>query len=111
MTGSIAAGWAVALVVLLIARDSLAAGRPLVDLDLRAGLAAGIFGFCYVPVLKRSRSRAAQRRASQRDGLDQAAGEHPAGGQDPAASGDPVSGREAASADPASGQDRRPGPG
>jgi Protein of unknown function (DUF2530) len=63
VTRIITAGWAIALVVLLIFRGSL---RP----DVRwwiwtcvAGLALGLFGLWYLPRLKRSRSRAAEGRA------------------------------------------------
>jgi hypothetical protein len=59
----ITAGWAIALVVLLVIRSRL---HP----DLRwwiwtcvAGLGLGLFGLWYLPRLKRSRARAAQARA------------------------------------------------
>ncbi len=59
MTRVITAGWAIALVVLLIGRTSL---RP----DVRwwiwtcvAGLGLGLFALWYLPRLKRARARAA----------------------------------------------------
>ncbi|MGD0607421.1 MAG: DUF2530 domain-containing protein [Streptosporangiaceae bacterium] len=64
VTRIITAGWAIALIVLLIERSSL---RP----DLRwwiwtcvAGLGLGLFALWYLPRLKRSRSRAAQGRGA-----------------------------------------------
>jgi len=62
VTGVVTAGWAIALIVLLIFRDSL---RP----DVRwwiwtcvTGLVMGGFGYWYLPRLKRSRARSAQSR-------------------------------------------------
>jgi hypothetical protein len=62
ITGIIAAGWAVALVVLLIVRDSLPAGSRWWIWTCVAGLAMGLFGLGYVPRLKRSRAGAAARK-------------------------------------------------
>ena len=59
----ITAGWAVALVVLLIVRGSLPAGQRWWIWTCVCGLAFGVFGLWYVPWLKRSRARAAARRA------------------------------------------------
>ena len=61
-----AAGWAVALVVLLIVRDSLPAGQRWWIWTCVCGLAMGLFAAWYVPRLKRSRARAAARRAEPR---------------------------------------------
>jgi len=55
----ITAGWAVALVVLLIVRGSLPAGERWWVWTCVAGLAFGIFALWYVPRLKRGRTRAA----------------------------------------------------
>jgi type VI protein secretion system component VasK len=55
----ITAGWAVALVVLLIVRGSLPAGERWWVWTCVAGLAFGIFGLWYIPRLKRGRARAA----------------------------------------------------
>jgi hypothetical protein len=54
----ITAGWAVALVVLLIVRGSLPAGERWWIWTCVAGLAFGIFAMWYVPRLKRGRTRA-----------------------------------------------------
>jgi len=56
----ITAGWAVALVVLLIVRGSLPAGQRWWVWTCVAGLAFGLFGLWYVPRLQRGRTRAAQ---------------------------------------------------
>ena len=58
----ITAGWAVALVVMLIIRGSLPAGQRWWVWTCVAGLAFGLFGLWYVPRLKRGRSRAAASR-------------------------------------------------
>jgi len=55
----ITAGWAIALVVLLIVRGSLPAGERWWVWTCAAGLAFGIFGLWYVPRLQRARARAA----------------------------------------------------
>lgn len=56
-----------ALVVLLIARDSLP-GRDRWWIWVAAfGTFMGLFGLAYVPHLKRSRERAVQRRSRQRE--------------------------------------------
>jgi hypothetical protein len=58
----ITAGWAIALIVLLIVRSSLApADRWWIWVTV-AGLGAGLFGLAWVPYLKRSRARSAARR-------------------------------------------------
>lgn len=66
ITGVITAGWAVCLIVLLIAGDRLAAADRWWVWVAVAGCAIGAFGLAYVPWLKRSRSRAAARRALRR---------------------------------------------
>jgi uncharacterized protein DUF2530 len=67
VTGTITAGWAVALIVLLIVRDSLPAGARWWLWTCVAGLVMGLFGLWYVPHLQRGRARAAARRAAQSD--------------------------------------------
>jgi hypothetical protein len=62
ITAVITAGWLVALIVLLIIRDQLAAVDRWWIWVAVAGTALGLFGLAYVPYLKRSRNRAAQRR-------------------------------------------------
>jgi hypothetical protein len=64
VTASITAGWAVALIVLVIVRGSLPAGASWWIWTCVTGLAMGLFGLWYVPRLKRGRSRAAARRAA-----------------------------------------------
>jgi hypothetical protein len=66
ITGVISAGWAVALVVLLILRDDLAPASRWWIWTCAVGLGLGLFGFFYVPRLKRARDRAARRRAGRR---------------------------------------------
>ena len=61
------AGWAVALVVLLIVRDKLPAGSRWWVWACVTGLAMGLFALWYVPRLKRRRARAAARRAAAED--------------------------------------------
>ena len=58
------AGWAVALIVLLIIRGSLPADARWGIWTCATGLVMGLFGLWYVPRLKRSRARAAARRAA-----------------------------------------------
>ncbi len=65
VTGVITAGWAVALIVLLIVYSDLPPGARWWIWTCVAGFAMGLFGLWYVPRLKRSRDRAAQRRQSQ----------------------------------------------
>jgi hypothetical protein len=60
VTGVIAAGWAVALVVLAIARDALPPGSRWWVWTCAAGFGMGLFGLWYVPMLKRRRTRAAR---------------------------------------------------
>lgn len=68
VTAVITGAWAVALVVLLIARDALPAGSRWWLWTCAAGLVMGLFGLWYVPVLKRGRARAgAARQVSASD--------------------------------------------
>ena len=62
------AGWAVALVVLLIVRGSLPPGQRWGIWAWACGVAFGLFALGYVPRLKRGRARAADKR-----GTDQSA--------------------------------------
>ena len=57
------AGWAVALVVLLIVQGSLPPGQRWWIWTCVCGIAFGLFASWYVPRLKRGRARAAARRA------------------------------------------------
>jgi hypothetical protein len=58
----ITAGWAVALIVMLIVRNSLAPADQWWFWVPVAGFVTGLFGLAWVPYLKRSRARAAERR-------------------------------------------------
>jgi type VI protein secretion system component VasK len=58
VTGTVTAGWAVALIVLLVVRGDLPAGARWWVWTCVAGLVMGLFGLWYVPRLKRSRARA-----------------------------------------------------
>jgi hypothetical protein len=60
VTGVITAGWAVALVVLLIIRGSLRADLRWWIWTCVAGLALGLFGLWYLPRLKHARTRSAR---------------------------------------------------
>ena len=73
VTAVITACWAVALAVLLIVHADIAPRERWWIWTAVAGLVMGVFGLLYVPHLKRSRARAAQRRAG-RDGGKAAAG-------------------------------------
>ena len=65
VTAVITAGWAVALIIVLIAGGSIPAADRWWIWTCATGLGVGVFGLCYVPVLKRSRIRAEQHRASR----------------------------------------------
>jgi hypothetical protein len=80
--GVISAGWAVALVVLLIIRDSLPAGSRWWIWTCAAGIAMGLFSLVYVPRLQRKRAATAARRARGGEGGQAQDG---AGGQDQSA--------------------------
>ena len=56
------AGWALALIVLLIVRDSLPADARWWIWTCATGVAMGLFALWYVPRFKRARARAAARR-------------------------------------------------
>jgi uncharacterized protein DUF2530 len=74
--GVITAAWAVALVVLAIARDALPPGSRWWVWTCAAGFGLGLFGLWYVPLLKRRRTRTAELRAP---------GTQPSGAQSPGA--------------------------
>jgi type VI protein secretion system component VasK len=59
------AGWAVALVVLLIVRGSLPPGQRWWIWTCACGLVMGLFALWYVPRLKRGRARSAARSAAE----------------------------------------------
>ena len=62
LTGT--AGWALALIVLLIIRGKLPAADRWWIWTCATGLAMGLFALWYVPRFKRARARAAARRAA-----------------------------------------------
>ena len=62
----ITGGWVIALIVLLAIRTDIPVSDRWWIWTCVTGVGLGLFGLLYVPVLKRSRARAAQRRA--RDG-------------------------------------------
>jgi hypothetical protein len=62
----ITVAWAIALVVLLAVRADLPPASRWWVWTCVAGLAFGLFGLWYMPVLKRSRARAAERRTVAR---------------------------------------------
>lgn len=63
VTAIITAGWAIALVAVLIMRDQIPAGDRWWIWTCAAGLGMGLFGLWYVPRLKRTRARKAARRS------------------------------------------------
>ena len=63
VTAVITAGWAVALITLLAVRTDIPAADRWWIWTCVTGLGLGVFGLLYVPHLKRSRERAARRRA------------------------------------------------
>jgi Protein of unknown function (DUF2530) len=63
VTAVITAGWAIALIVLLAVRTDIPAADRWWIWTCVTGLGLGVFGLLYVPQLKRSRERAARRRA------------------------------------------------
>lgn len=67
VTAVITVAWGVALLVLFLLRDQLPGNARWWLWTCLAGLVMGLFGLWYVPHLKRSRARAAGRRAD-RDG-------------------------------------------
>jgi hypothetical protein len=68
VTAVFTAGWAVALVVLLLVRDHLPTGERWWIWTCATGLGLGLFGLWYVPRLKRARARAAERRQQDPQG-------------------------------------------
>jgi hypothetical protein len=65
ITAVITAGWAVALVVVLIVRSSLPADERWWVWTCVTGLVLGFFGLWYVPHLQRRRDETAARRAGR----------------------------------------------
>lgn len=65
----ITGGWVIALIVLLAVRTDIPASDRWWIWTCVTGVGLGLFGLLYVPFLKRSRARAAERRARAREGL------------------------------------------
>jgi hypothetical protein len=63
VTAVITAGWAIALVMLLIVYRQLPSGQRWWIWTCASGLVMGLFGLWYVPRLKRTRGGLAERRA------------------------------------------------
>ena len=61
----ITAGWAVALVVLLVLREQIPPSERWWIWTCVAGVVMGLFALWYVPRLKRARTRSAARRAPE----------------------------------------------
>ena len=74
ITASLTAAWAVALVLVLVLRHHLPHGSHWWIWTCAAGFGMGLFGLAYVPHLKRSRARAAARRAERARGVEGAEG-------------------------------------
>ena len=70
ITTVITAGFLVGLVVLLLVRGSLSAADRWWIWVAAFGTALGFFGLAYVPHLKRSRERTAERRRTARETAD-----------------------------------------
>jgi H+/Cl- antiporter ClcA len=64
ITTTITAGWAVALVVVLIVRDSLPSGERWWLWTCVTGVVLGFFGMWYVPHLQRRRAAVSARRTA-----------------------------------------------
>lgn len=66
VAGVITGGWVIALIVLLAVRTDIPASDRWWIWTCVTGVGLGLFGLLYVPFLKRSRARAAQRRERAR---------------------------------------------
>jgi hypothetical protein len=75
ITGAITAGWAVALIVVLVLRGEIPAADRWWIWTCATGLGMGLFGLWYVPHLKRARARRAVARG-QRGPAGEARDEH-----------------------------------
>jgi Protein of unknown function (DUF2530) len=73
VTAAITVGWAIAFAVVLVVRHSLPTGARWWVWTCAFGLAMGLFGLWYVPLLKRHRARLAARRAQLSEACDPSA--------------------------------------
>jgi Protein of unknown function (DUF2530) len=89
ITATVTAGWAVALVVVLLLTGlRVVPGRDdWWSWTCALGFGMGLFGLWYVPRLKRARARAEKRRAEERRADQGRAEEH--GAEEPQSSGSP----------------------
>lgn len=74
VTAVITAAWVIGLISVLVLRDQLAPGQRWWVWTCAVGVCMGLFGLWYVPRLKRSRARAAERRAQAPRQQDEQAG-------------------------------------
>lgn len=65
ITASLTLAWAVALVVVVLLRHKIHEPNHWWILTCATGFVMGLFGLAYVPHLKRSRAKAAERRAAR----------------------------------------------
>lgn len=70
ITAAVTLAWAVALIVVILLRNHIHEPDHWWILTCAAGFVMGLFGLAYVPHLKRSRARAAARRAGRAAGSD-----------------------------------------
>ena len=80
ITAVITAGFLVALIVLLVLRDKLDPADRWWVWVAALGTGMGLFGFVYVPYLKRRRDQASQRRQAGQDQSRQTDMDHSAAG-------------------------------
>ena len=79
VTALVTAGWAVALITLLVFRAQLPGSQRWWIWTCVTGFAMGLFGLWYVPHLKRRRARVAQRRAEATAEPEDLSGNRPDG--------------------------------
>jgi len=70
ITAAVTLAWAVALIVVILLRHDIHEPNHWWILTCATGFVMGLFGLAYVPYLKRSRARAAARRASRAAGQE-----------------------------------------
>jgi peptidoglycan/LPS O-acetylase OafA/YrhL len=65
ITAAVTIAWAIALIVVILLRNDIHEPNHWWILTCATGFIMGLFGLAYVPHLKRSRARAAAKRASR----------------------------------------------